>query len=97
MAEFKDTVRRYGVIDRRNVQFVANDMRRCQVCRGKKCPFYIWCSGDKNIFTIRALVHKNLYTKPYNKIMANVKYLCEIFGTKLRNIYCVCVRWWWKL
>ncbi|XP_074378367.1 uncharacterized protein LOC141719903 [Apium graveolens] len=87
MAEFRDTVRRYGVLDRRGVQFITNDGRRCQVSCEANCPFYIWCSKDKDseTVTVKTLVDTHLCTKPYNNKMANVKYLCKVFGDRIRK------------
>ncbi|XP_074322849.1 uncharacterized protein LOC141659821 [Apium graveolens] len=87
MAEFRDTVRRYGVLDRRGVQFITNDGRRCQVSCEANCPFYIWCSRDKDseTVTVKTQVDTHLCTKPYNNKMANVKYLCEVFGDRIRK------------
>lgn len=87
MAEFMEAVRDYGVTDRRGIQFVTNDGKRCQVCCEAGCPFYIWCSKDKNTDTcfIKTLVNQHLCTKPiYNK-MASVKYLCDVFGERIRK------------
>ncbi|XP_074370477.1 uncharacterized protein LOC141711723 [Apium graveolens] len=87
MAEFRDTIRRYGVLDRKGVQFITNDGRRCQVSCEANCPFYIWCSRDKDseTVTVKTLVDTHLCTKPYNNKMTNVKYLCEVFGDRIRK------------
>lgn len=45
---FRKHVRRYEVIDRITIEFVTNDCKRCQVCCKAQCPFYIWCSRDKD-------------------------------------------------
>lgn len=57
MTEFRDVVRQYGVKERRGVQFVTNDAKRCYVCCETDCKFYIWCSKDKDgeNFTIKTL------------------------------------------
>ncbi|XP_074346458.1 uncharacterized protein LOC141685244 [Apium graveolens] len=87
MTEFRDQVRTYGVSERRAVQFITNDARRCQVSCEAKCPFYIWCSRDKDghACTIKTLVDTHLCTKPYNNKMANVQYLVEVFGERIRK------------
>lgn len=87
MQEFRDAYRNYGVRERRGVQFVINDSKRCQVCCEGDCPFYIWCSRDKDSesCTIKTLVDNHLCTKPYTNKMATVRYLCEVFGNRLRK------------
>ena len=87
MAEFRETVRRYGLVDRRGIQFVTNDRRRCQVACEAGCPFYIWCSKDKDSdsCTIKTLVNNHQCTKPYRNKMASVKYLCDVFGERIQK------------
>ncbi|XP_074323468.1 uncharacterized protein LOC141660384 [Apium graveolens] len=87
MDEFREWVRRYGVLDRREVQFVTNDKWRCQVCCTGDCPFYIWCSRDKDSETckIKTLVNSHLCTKPYTNKMASTRYLCDLFGDRIRK------------
>lgn len=48
MQEFRDTVREYGIKERRGVKFVTSDASNCQVCCEAECRFYIWCSKDKD-------------------------------------------------
>ncbi|KAL8113628.1 hypothetical protein AgCh_020812 [Apium graveolens] len=87
MAEFREFVRRYGVLERRGVQFVTNDGRRCQVCCEGECPFYMWCSRDKDseTCTIKILVDSHFCTKPYSNKMATTRYLCDLFGDRIRK------------
>lgn len=75
------------MMDRRGVQFITNDSRRCQVSCEGDCPFYIWCSRDKDseTCTIKTLVDTHLCTKPYVNKLASVKYLCEVFGDRIRK------------
>lgn len=87
MKEFREAVRKYAVSDRRGIEFVTNDGKRCQVCCEGDCPFYIWCSKDKEGegCTIKTLVDSHLCTKPYSNKMASVKYLAEVFGDRIRK------------
>ena len=66
MGEFREVVRQYGVRDRRGIQFVTSDTKRCQVCCEADCKFYIWFSKDKDSdnCTIKTLVNEHNCTKP---------------------------------
>ena len=87
LQEFRDTVREYGIKDRRGVQFVTNDAQRCQVCCEADCRFYIWCSKDKNSesCTIKTLFPEHNCTKPYTNKLASVKYLSKVYGDRIRK------------
>ncbi|KAL8112935.1 hypothetical protein AgCh_020304 [Apium graveolens] len=88
MEEFRDAVRQYGIRDRKGIQFVTSDSKRCQVCCEADCKFYIWCSKDKDgeNCTIKTLVNEHNCTKPYSNRLASVKYLTEIYGERvMRN------------
>lgn len=87
MEEFRKAVRDYDIHERRAVQFNTNDQFRCQVVCENKCPFYIWCRKLKESKTveIRTLVDEHLCTKPYNKKLASVKYLTEVYGERIRQ------------
>ncbi|XP_074365144.1 uncharacterized protein LOC141706232 [Apium graveolens] len=87
MAEFRDAVRQYGVMERRGVQFIINDAQRCQVSCEAECKFYIWCSKDKDSdnCTIKTLFDEHNCSKPYTNKLASVKYLTELYGDRIRK------------
>lgn len=87
MEEFRSSVRRYGLEDRRAVHFVTNEPDRCQVKCETGCPFRIWVrrQNQSEIVEIRTLVNEHLCTKPYKNKFASVKYLTERYGDRIRK------------
>ena len=69
------------------MQFVTNDWKRCQVACEGDCPFYIWCSKDKDseTYPIKTLVNNHQCTKPISNKMTSVKHLAEVFGDRIRK------------
>ncbi|XP_074324264.1 uncharacterized protein LOC141661180 [Apium graveolens] len=85
MSEFRDAVRKYGLDERRLVQFMTNDKNMCQVACQGDCSFYMWCSKDRDgeKCIIKTLIDEHLCTKPYSNKLATVKYLNDIYGDKI--------------
>ncbi|XP_063946815.1 uncharacterized protein LOC135151687 [Daucus carota subsp. sativus] len=87
MEEFRNSVKQYGLDERRGVHFVCNEPDRAHVKCDSGCPFRIWVRRQQQseIVEIKTLVNEHLCSKPFTNKLASVKYLSHKHGDRIRK------------
>ena len=88
LKEFKQVVKKYYILNGREIMFVKNDDIRVKVVCQKKCGFVILCSkvGGSHTFRVKTLVDGHSCDRVLRNQNANKYWVSKVVVEKFRNV-----------